>query len=262
MSREGNMENLFEYYMETDDFHFKYAKGNPAVKEREFHDYDEFVFFVQGNTYFISKDIQQKLVPGNIIMIPKEHFHQFCVSEPENYVRCILGFNETSEIRGLLSETMDTIKVIAVPKEDVLSVFENLIEVIKSDLSEEEKGLFIKASIVQLLIYFKKYDCDTISKSVNISQVVSKALGIIDEKFTQKLSLKDIAKSLYISESTLSHKFNKELNISVYHYITQKRLFFAHNLISHGETLTNAAFRSGFNDYSCFYRLYKKYYKK
>ena len=33
------------------------------------------------------------------------------------------------------------------------------------------------------------------------------------------------------------------------------------NLIQNGESQTSAALRSGFSDYSCFYRLYKKYYK-
>ena len=67
---------------------------------------------------------------------------------------------------------------------------------------------------------------------------------------------------LYVSPSTLSHKFSKELKISVYQYITKKRLSVAHKLIKQGESLKNAALSSGFNDYSCFYRLYKKYYKK
>ena len=38
------MKKLFEYFIETDWFHLKYAKGEPAVKEQEFHDYNEFVF--------------------------------------------------------------------------------------------------------------------------------------------------------------------------------------------------------------------------
>ena len=86
------LENLFEYYLENDKFHLKYAKGDPAVKEQEFHDYNEFVFFIEGESYLISKNIQQDLAPGSIILIPKENLHQFCVSNPKTYVRCFLGF--------------------------------------------------------------------------------------------------------------------------------------------------------------------------
>ena len=84
---------------------------------------------------------------------------------------------------------------------------------------------------------------------------------MIDEKYSENLTVKSIAKLLYVSPSTLAHKFSKELNISVYRYITKKRLSAAHELIQNGESLTHAAFSCGFTDYSCFYRLYKKYYK-
>ena len=256
------MENLFEYYIETDNFHFKFAKGEPAVKEQEFHDYNEFVFFMKGKSFLVSKNIQQELVPGSIIIIPKEHFHQFCVSEPENYVRCILGFRETSELYKLVYEVMDMIKVIATPDENVISVFNNLIVIVKSELSDEEKSLFIRASLIQLLIYLKQHNSEIISKSVKLSPAVNYALDIINEKYTENLSVESIANQLYVSPSTLSHKFSKELKISVYQYITKKRLSVAHKLIWQGESLKNAALGSGFKDYSCFYRLYKKYYKK
>ena len=69
------MESLFEYYIESDNLHLKYAKGEPAVRKQEFHNYNEFVLFINGNASLISKNIQQKLTHGSLILIPKEHFH-------------------------------------------------------------------------------------------------------------------------------------------------------------------------------------------
>ncbi len=255
------MEKIFEYYIETDSFHFKYAKGEPAVKEQEFHDYNEFVFFITGKSFLVSKNIQHKLIPGSIVMIPQEQFHQFYINQPEEYVRCILGFRKTPENHKLVSEVMKITKVITVPDKCIVAVFENLIEIAKSEISNAEKEMYIKASLLYLLIYLKLHPYETINKSINVSPIVNRTLDLIDEKYAENLSVESIAKHFYISPSTLSHKFKKELNISVYQYITKKRLSVAHNRIRHGETLTSAALNSGFNDYSCFYRLYKKYYK-
>ena len=255
------MDNIFEYYIETDELHFKYAKGEPALKDREFHNYNEFVFFIGGDSFFVSKNIQQKLVPQSLVIIPKEHFHQFRVDLPETYIRCILGFRETSELVSITREVMDSIKVISSPDSKTVSVFENLMEIVKSDLSDSEKVLHIRASLVQLMIYLKLNPFDAVSKNVSLSPVVSQALNIIDKKYTEKLTVDEIAKSLYISPSTLSHKFTDELSISVYQYITKKRLVSVYERIKQGESLTSAALNSGFSDYSCFYRLYKKYNK-
>lgn len=255
------MDNLFEYYIKTEELHFKYAKGEPELKDREFHNYNEFVFFINGDNFFVSKNVQQKLTAGTLVIIPKEHFHQFRVSNPETYTRCILGFRESSSISELAREVMDTIKVIGSPDSRITSVFENLAEIVKSNLSHSEKMLYINSSLVQLLIYLKLNPVAEPDSNVGFSPVVSRALNIIDQRYTERLTVEGIAKALYISPSTLSHKFTEELNISVYQYITKKRLSAAYERIRQGESLTSAALNSGFSDYSCFYRLYKKYLK-
>ena len=254
------MENLFEYYFEAENFHLKYAKGEPSVKEQEFHDYNEFVFFMNGTGTFISKNIQHELIPDSIIMIPREHFHQFCISQPQDYVRLILGFRENSENSELVNEVMDRIKIVVKPDKKISLLFLDLAEIIKSYLCDKEKKMFIEASLIQLLIYLKQSNSKVVDKSLNLSPLVMSALNIIDEKYHEHLSVDRIASLLYISPSTLAHKFKKELNISIYRYITKKRLSVAHELIKSGESLTYSAFNCGFRDYSCFYRLYKKYY--
>ena len=255
-----SLEKLFEYYLENDNLHFKYAKGEPAVKEQEFHDYNEFVFFIKGDSLFISKSIRQKLTPETVILIPKENFHQFCVNTPDSYIRCILGFRDTDGLGGLAGEVMNAVKVLSHPDKKIISVFNDLIDIAKSELPTKEKELYVHASLIQLLIFLKTNPFREINGDTNLSPVVSRALAIIDERYTENLSVKAIAELLYISPSTLSHKFSRELNISIYRYITKKRLAVAHKLIQNGESIADAAFKSGFCDYSCFYRLYKKYY--
>lgn len=255
------MDKTFEYYIETKDFHFKYAKGEPAAKGQEFHDYNEFLFFVNGKSNFISKNIQQELIPGCLVLIPKEHFHQFCVIEQNDYIRCVLGFRDLSELNSLISDVMDSVKLILYPDKNIIGIFENLITITTSKLADEEKKLFISSSINQLLIYLKFTIQDTIVKRQTLSPVVSQALDMIDENFSTNLSVNTIARSLHTSPSTLAHKFSKELNVPIYRYISKKRLSEAHKLIENGETYSYAALNCGFSDYSCFYRLYKKYYK-
>lgn len=254
------MENLFEYYIENNYLHMKYAKGEPAVKEQEFHDYNEIVYFAEGTSFFVSKNIQQELLHGSIVIIPKEHFHQFRVKYPESYVRSILAFRTTSENAELISEVMNTVKVISKPDIHIVNIFNQLADIIKSGLSDNEKIMYINSSIIQLLIHLKLNASDAISENLNLSPMILKAVSLIDEKYSEKLSVKEIADALYISPSTLAHKFSNEMKISVYRYITKKRISAAHQLVEQGETLCNAALKCGFSDYSGFYRVYRKYY--
>ena len=252
------MEKLFEYYIENDLIHVKYAKGMPARRDTEFHDYSEFVYFINGNSFFISKNLQQKLSSKSVIMIPQENYHQFVVRDAENYTRCILGFRKSSEIGRLADEVMNGIKIISQPDKSITDIFDGLAEIMASNFNDDDKLIFAKASLMQLLVRIKQNAPD-IRDSVP-DTLVSRAIDIIDARYSEKLSVDLLAGLLYVSPSTLSHKFKEELNISVYRYVTKKRLSAAHGIISQGESITSASAKCGFSDYSCFYRLYKKYY--
>lgn len=254
------MNNSYEYCTEGQGIHFKYRKGLSPVKGKEFHDYHEFVLFTGGKSRLISTKIQQELTPGSIIVIPKAHFHQFCIDKPRDYVRCILGFYESPDISDLVHDVMTEVKVINSPDQRLVYLFERLTETAKSSLSREEKIMFTRASLIQILIYLKQYDLNAVSKNITISPVVQQALSYIDKSYTENISVESIAKKLYVSPSTLAHKFSKELNISVYRYVCQKRLSSAREYIENGDSPSAAAEKSGFSDYSCFYRMYKKRY--
>lgn len=255
------MNDLFEYYINDEHFHLKYAKGKPSLIGREFHNYDEIVFFIDGTANFISANIQKELQYGNVVVIPKEQFHQFCIENSEQYVRCIIGFRDIPELKDLITQTMDLVKIIVNPNEKIIDTFNNLIDIAKSNISENEKRLYLKSALTQLLIYLKSTRHNIIFNKQTLSDTVVKALDIIDKNYGSNLSIDYLAKKIHTSPSTLAHKFSKELNISIYRYITKKRLSEAHKRIENGETNIQAALNCGFSDYSCFYRLYKKYYQ-
>ncbi|MBO5837814.1 MAG: helix-turn-helix domain-containing protein [Oscillospiraceae bacterium] len=253
------MHTLFDYRAGSPALHIKYAKGEPSTKNQEFHYYHEFVLFLDGSAYFISKDIQQQLPPGSIVIIPKEQFHQFRVTSPEQYTRFILGFSDHPELMPLIDDVMTQIKVISTPGKNIQNIYSNLIKFAQSALPEEEKLLFVKSSLMQLLLYFKYDQQEQVHQNINISPLVQQAILYIDQNYPQKITTERIAKALYTSPSSLAHKFSTELGISIYRYISKKRLLEVHKLVEQGQSLTTAVAKCGFNDYSCYYRIYKKY---
>lgn len=255
------MEN-FESYVQTKTCHYKYARGRMAVTGREFHDYDEIVLFPEGNVQLISKNIHMVLCPGSLVLIPKEHFHQFIPTDVGQYLRCIFGFWETSRLRELIREVMEDVTVLPLPPETAVALYRTLNQTALSGLSQGEKQLLLDSALPQLLLTLKLFTADGIRNGPGISPMISRALAYIDGHFSDKIELPDIALQLNVSESTLSHRFRQELNISVYRYISEKRLSAVRQHVAKGESLAAAAEKSGFRDYSGFYRLYKNRYHK
>ena len=80
----------------------------------------------------------------------------------------------------------------------------------------------------------------------------------VEAHFSQAITIGDLAKTFFVSRSTISHLFKQKLGVSLYRYVTQRRLIAAKTLIEKGLQLEQVAVQTGFTDYSGFYRAFKQ----
>jgi len=253
------MNGLFAHYISAHDCHLKYAKGKPSVLGEEFHDYDEIVLFLAGDAQLVSEKIQLQLTPGSLVLIPREHFHRFCVEKHEGYCRCILGFRETPSLRELIRAVMTEVTVVPQPSEAVRFLFGRLMAAAEEQrLSQEERVLLLRSVLAQLLLELRLSHGESIQKNETLSPLTRQVLQEIDAHLSEELKLEPLARKLNVSVSTLSHRFRQELNISVHRYIAEKRLSAVRQYVQTGMNLGEAAARSGFRDYAGFFRLYRR----
>ena len=64
----------------------------------------------------------------------------------------------------------------------------------------------------------------------------------------------------FVSSSTVSHLFKQRLGVSFHRYVTQRRLIAAKTCIEKGQRLDDVAARTGFADYSGFFRSFRREY--
>jgi len=95
----------------------------------------------------------------------------------------------------------------------------------------------------------------TVSKSRRINKVNT----YIKENISQKISLKQVADLVNMSESAFSHFFKKSTHSSFTDHVTDLRLGIASRMLMDTEkTISEICFESGFNNISNFNRSYKK----
>lgn len=91
-------------------------------------------------------------------------------------------------------------------------------------------------------------------------ELLDEVMTYIEKHMSEKITLDDTARRFLVSESTISQLFRKKLNVSFYHFVTQRRLIAAKAKIIEGETLEQVCCQVGFSDYSTFYRAFKREY--
>lgn len=247
--------DLFSRYVKSDTISFKHAKGISDHSGKEFHLFHEIVLFLGGDAQLISETVNINLKPQTIVVIPKETYHQFIINGDQNeYYRCVFQFYETAENLSLISSSIQELFVTESDK-IIAHLFSKMIKMTKEP---DENAQIVSEAVLNLLL-----DEIKSKKSIEVfedlsDELTKQAIEYISQNLAENVNVNDIAKHLNVSPSTLMRTFKKNMNMPIHKYIIKKRLIFAHTKITNGEPATLAAIDCGFNDYSGFYKQYKK----
>ncbi len=91
-------------------------------------------------------------------------------------------------------------------------------------------------------------------------ELLDRITAYVERNYAKPITLPELSRQFYVSDSTVSHLFKQKLGVSVHRYVTQRRLIAAKTRIESGEALEDVAIGTGFGDYSVFYRAFKRTY--
>ena len=242
---------------------FRYAKGPSLTDAPEIHPYHEILYFMGDTATFLTQKEKLELNKGVLLLIPKESYHQFFIPNQDLYERCVLNFPDLPELSDLIESVMTQIQIIPQITSSLQALFKHLIQSFSLPFSGHEREILLQSVFAQLLLELKLHSSkvSVTLRSEHKNPIIADALEWIEKNYQNSITLADIANVLHISSTSLSHSFKQELGISVYRYISEKRLIFAHSLICAGVAPTQAYLQCGWSDYSSFYRAYKKMFR-
>ena len=139
------------------------------------------------------------------------------------------------------------------------------LDLLKREMTAEQETLGQKESIRMLLNlvsteFCRKLGTDSLSLVHTSVYLVSESIQYISKKLTANLSVEEIAEKYGYTPEHYSRLFKRCFGITPMQYIISSRIDNAIHLIQNeGMTVQSAAYRSGFNNASAFYRAFKIY---
>jgi len=89
-------------------------------------------------------------------------------------------------------------------------------------------------------------------------QDVMMALMFMDDHLIENFDVKTLSSFCKVSVNTLERQFTEALGITPFAMLRKKRLIASMELLRNGESVTEAAIKSGFSDYSNYIQLFRK----
>lgn len=223
-----------------------------------------------GVEYMVGSE-RYRLKRGDVVIVPPGTGHRPLLPEKmeEPYRRIVLWINRNFMDRILQSipQAQDALQRQAVMLRTRGTRWEHIGALFENGLQEAqgcgpETQLLLVGNTLTLLgqIHRAFLDRATDTMAAEAPQLLDRLMAYIEKNLAEKITLADAARHFYVSESTVSQLFRKKLGVSFYRCVTQQRLISAKTLIAQGVTLEQVAERTGFTDYSSFYRAFKQEY--
>lgn len=93
---------------------------------------------------------------------------------------------------------------------------------------------------------------------LHVNQQIAPILDYMEDHFTTA-TLQSVAEEFHISKNYLCTLFKRNTAMTVHDYILSKKIAYAKKLLVSGSNATETAFLCGFNEFSNFIRVFKKY---
>lgn len=258
------MEELTQF--ETGLIYSRHAvSDDPETFRSDMHIHDrcEIFYFISGNAEYLVEGSVYRLKPGSLLIMRPGEAHCIHVLGTETYERYAINF-PLSLLDGIDPERRltDVFTDRALGSENLYSLpgMESIFEkMCRPELTDYERNLYITAQIAPLLLQIQEMRTNTES-FIPSSGFGNDIVDFVNAHLLEPVTTEEIAEHFYLSESQLNRVFKKTTGAPLWKFITAKRLIWAREQIAAGMPAYIVATKCGYNDYSSFYRAYRKRY--
>jgi len=247
------------------------------TQEHSRHDSFELVYIKRGNAIFEIAGIPVDIGPNEIIIIKPLQPHKVIVKSNTGCEFVVFNFKFESRLNKKISEVsisdfinfvsnkesgpFITLKVSQ--KNDIIEVINRILREKKND--EIGKDFMNYLLMLELFVLISRamqmeWENSIKGKSNKLKEVIQAAVNYINLNYERDISLKDIAKYVFLSPSYFAKAFKDETGKSPISYLIQVRLERAKELLAESDQkVYEIAVAVGFSNQQRFNEIFKKY---
>lgn len=249
-------------------FHLNDAQGTNV--DFHYHGFCKLLFLCSGTGGYNVEGQHYTLQAGDVVLVGSRQVHRPEFERGMPYERIILylspEFLQKNSVESCGLEEIFTGAfghVLRAGEKERQRLF-LLVEKLEKELSEEVYGTEVacKGLLLRLLVEIGRSQRSNKSplqpKAAPKNDRIRNMMQYLDTHSNEEISMDSLAELFFVSKYHMMRQFQQETGFSIYHYLTERRLLHARDLLQQGYSATESCFCSGFRSYSSFTRAYAK----
>ncbi len=257
--------------IENKYFSVAHLYKDEKAMEMHIHDCYEVYFSISGGKQFLIDNQVYDIEPGDLFLINQYDSHYLTQIDKELHERIVIMIDP------------EYMKSISSPETNLDACFQERSEGFshKISLSQEQQSRFLY--FINKIVTSNGYGHDLIERStftemfVMINKIVhdrekqidaekpstyndqvDAILSYLNNNIQYPISISDLSRQFYISESYICRIFKSATGTTINKYMTARRISIAKSLLAEGIGVSEVCERCGFSDYSNFLKAFTK----
>ncbi len=256
---------IYEYHIHVDPsfpiiFHKDVLDEYRPSIYMHYHENLEILYFLDGKANINCDHKVFEAKKGDIIILNSNELHSIDSIDSSCIYYCLILNTKLIFPNELLKEIRFNSKINDSFIESKFKFIESEMKMNKDFFKE-----FIKSDIIQILIhlyrnYISEENIKLNPKTNNKISLVKEILSYLKDNYKEQISIKDVCNHVSFSKYYVCHVFKEITGKTLLDYINFLRCLNARKLMLYnGESLSESAYKSGFNNLSYFSKTYKKH---
>ena len=271
MKELNSCKEAMAYSIENKYFSVAHLYKDEKAMEMHIHDCYEVYFSISGGKQFLIDNQVYDIAPGDLFLINQYDSHYLTQIDKELHERIVIMIDP------------DYMKEISSKETDLDACFQKRTRSFshKVSLTQEQQGRFLyfinkivtsngfghdlleRATFTELFVMINKIVSDresdkTTESTSTYNEQVDAILSYINNNIQYPVSIGDLSKHFYISESYICRIFKSATGTTINKYMTARRISIAKSLLAEGVGVSEVCDRCGFSDYSNFLKAFTK----
>lgn len=247
---------------------------NPPGFKMHLHDYYEFLLFEGGKANYIVEDNMYEAQPGDLFVTRPGELHTIVFDSDKRYYRQFVQVSKSFlndiglDLFSLIDRNglgygnkIDAEKVNAY---QIPSYYMGIRKYVERRVPESD--IMIKTYIIQMLVSINNIiNENQVHEKVTLKELnpkVEQIMRYIDKNVTSELSLEHLSTEFFMNKYYMCHIFKENTGFTIKEYINTRRISKAKRLLAEGKDIMSLCFECGFNDYSTFYKTFRRMTEK
>lgn len=257
--------------IENKYFSIAHLYKDEKAMEMHIHDCYEVYFSISGGKQFLIDNKVYDIAPGDLFLINQYDSHYLTQIEKEKHERIVIMIDP------------DYMKEISSNETNLDACFQERNEKFshKISLTSEQQSRFLyfvnkiltsngyghdlleRATFTELFVLINQIVNEKNSDKVEdrpstYNEQVDAILSYLNNNIQYPISIGDLSKQFYISESYICRIFKSATGTTINKYMTARRISIAKSLLAEGIGVSDVCEKCGFSDYSNFLKAFTK----